>query len=476
MTQSNVLAMRSSIAAVNKLWASYGMPELTETQVGIIDNILSGIKANVKTTGLSMSLEGPAGTGKTTLLLGLILAGVEERVNIMVSAFTHKACSVLAEKLDFFRLDYEQRGMYLPEPVTLHRLLNLTIKQPKFGEPQSYYQKTEPELWDLDFLIVDECSMVGVFLVEHIEDVRTKQGVNTLYAGDPHQLRPVNETAKSQTFNTVIKYALTKVLRHDGAILDLATATRKFKFIPNYVSKVTDDSIIRVVHDREELELDWLNMLKEAMVKGEESDVIMLCYKNANRFNYNLLARKLLYGEDTPRFVTGDLLIALSPYVQGTEVILSNNQDVPIYGEPQLNKGVTVLGFEDFVCDYWTLETDKATIHVIEEHHKAEFYKKVRALGKDIEAQQAKAKEFNIPAMIKTAKDRWRDEYFPLKNFFADVDFRYALTIHKSQGSTFKNVFVDPDYRLGRSEKVSLFYVAVTRASRQVTLLPRGYE
>jgi exodeoxyribonuclease-5 len=67
---------------------------------------------------------------------------------------------------------------------------------------------------------------------------------------------------------------------------------------------------------------------------------------------------------------------------------------------------------------------------------------------------------------------RWR-EFWDLKNLFADLNYAYCLTIHKAQGSTFQNVFVDvPNALTNRNirERNQLLYVAVTRAARRVFL------
>jgi exodeoxyribonuclease-5 len=53
------------------------------------------------------------------------------------------------------------------------------------------------------------------------------------------------------------------------------------------------------------------------------------------------------------------------------------------------------------------------------------------------------------------------------------VDYAYATTVHKSQGSTFDTVFVDHrDLQACRGpEKRALLYVAVTRPERRLALL-----
>jgi exodeoxyribonuclease-5 len=63
--------------------------------------------------------------------------------------------------------------------------------------------------------------------------------------------------------------------------------------------------------------------------------------------------------------------------------------------------------------------------------------------------------------------------FYDLKERFAEVDYAYASTVHKAQGSTFDTAFVDVrDLRACRGpERQALLYVAVTRPSRRLALL-----
>ena len=79
-------------------------------------------------------------------------------------------------------------------------------------------------------------------------------------------------------------------------------------------------------------------------------------------------------------------------------------------------------------------------------------------------------------------RDLW-EQYYDNRKSFAWVDYAYAMTVHKSQGSTFKNVFLDVgDILANRTENVinlygvnarvreknQLLYVAMTRAANRV--------
>jgi superfamily I DNA/RNA helicase len=67
---------------------------------------------------------------------------------------------------------------------------------------------------------------------------------------------------------------------------------------------------------------------------------------------------------------------------------------------------------------------------------------------------------------------RWI-EFWDLRLRFHGVDYAYCLTIHKSQGSTFLDVFVDlPSMAVNRNvvERNQLCYVAFTRAANRLFL------
>jgi len=77
------------------------------------------------------------------------------------------------------------------------------------------------------------------------------------------------------------------------------------------------------------------------------------------------------------------------------------------------------------------------------------------------------------------AKDKESDSWEAVElhyfnNYVADLRPGYAMTIHKSQGSTYKNVFIDvPDILKCRSTELRnrLFYVAISRAQENVYFL-----
>jgi hypothetical protein len=68
----------------------------------------------------------------------------------------------------------------------------------------------------------------------------------------------------------------------------------------------------------------------------------------------------------------------------------------------------------------------------------------------------------------------WKDWQGNVIDRFAQLNYGYSITVHKSQGSTFKNVFIDirdifSNYN--QSEKLKCLYTAITRSSHSLELL-----
>lgn len=408
-------------------------------------------------------LEGPAGTGKTTTLIRLIKAAVSGwgKNAVHVAAFTHKACSVLGGVL----ATWEDR----PQVTTLHSLLHLQPKKVQYGQPETFTQKRFPNLGGMYLLLIDECSMIGADLFKHIEEARLAHPYLTVvYAGDPNQLQPVGEKALSRTFKAGPKYELTRVLRHDGAILSQATRIRQLRHVPQLIPCEGGGTEVVLHKTARELETTWMDMVLEVEHLGDASNCIMLCYTNDNRRKFNDRARKAIHGPEVPMFMPGDVLVTLSAYEQLGSIVLNNNQDVIVREARQKSFTFANHG-EDGHYEGWELALrNDLTIPVLNPDDAKRFKRAVRSLGKEIKAQVDQAQADRNLRLVQQYKRRWTTEYFPDSAYFAEVDFRYALTIHKSQGSTYKNVFITDDYMKSRDEARNLLYVALTRAAVSV--------
>ena len=442
-------------------------------------------------------LEGFAGTGKTTLLLALIVElgvrGEEER--LFVTAPTHKAAKVLNSKIQSF---CAAAGIPVPvEATTIHSLLGLKPKRSRPGEPEGFVASGRCGLSADAYLILDECSMVGRELYEYVMSYARQYGTTVLFSGDPKQLRPVNETQASRSFDQGNKVQLTEVVRHGGPVLKLATQIRQMHRFALPVVKYAEDDHSRVVAHPSMGGLfdQWLDRLKLLhQRKDQDTDkCVMVCWTNKQRRFANRQARIHLHGPDVPDFMSGDRLVMIRPYTVDDTVVLANNADIVLTSAKQVKLSPIETLPYTYACWELTAENVASTIYVLTDEERNRHAKDVKELGKEISATVDAAKsaysavqtalsregyrgtELSFhPTLLEASnrlrdeKERWTSEYFALKERFADVDFGYALTVHKSQGSTYEAVYVHEDMLGSKDERPQLLYVAVTRAAKEV--------
>lgn len=446
-------------------------------------------------------LEGFAGTGKTTVVTALIaelaLGGVDA---VHVAAPTHKAAKVLNTKLDEWRgrVAQERPGVLLPEATTIHSLLALRPKKVRPNEPEGFVVAGRPRVESGSYLIIDECSMVGKDLYAHIMECASTFGVTVLFTGDPKQLRPVNEPRQSLSFGLAKKVQLTEVLRHDGAVLKLATTIRTMHkhALPPVKTQIDLGSRVVAYKSEHNLEESWLQRLGALRdldpESGEASSCVMVCWTNKERRAANRRARVRLYGEDVPDFMEGDRLVMQEAYTKENEVIIANNADIEVVEAQERElQPVHDLPFK-YECWHLALTNGKS-VYVLKDVAFARYTKDCKKLAKELGDAHSRAKDayelvlksdelknlsedeqMDHPTVLKAmqairaVKQRWACEFYPLKEAFASVDFGYALTVHKSQGSTYDVVYAHPDMLQARDERPALMYVAVTRAAKEV--------
>lgn len=70
----------------------------------------------------------------------------------------------------------------------------------------------------------------------------------------------------------------------------------------------------------------------------------------------------------------------------------------------------------------------------------------------------------------------WWDKYFKLRDSFSDIQYSFASTIHKLQGSTYESAYIDlasllNNRQISKDFLYRLVYVAITRAKNNVKIL-----
>ena len=396
------------------------------------------------------ALGGYAGTGKTYLAGRLAAQLAEEDCPVTACAPTHKAAQVFREKLAAAGAAPDE-----VETHTIHALLGLRLVPDGEG---GYDLEQEPRRVRAEegVVIVDESSMVGERLWEHVERAR---GLQWVFAGDPAQLPPVNEDPspaldlEGPTLEEIVRQ------QEGSPILGLAARVRRGEPWGHAVEFSEGEGGVAATSDAKTFTESAIRNFQTDAFDDDATFARLLCYRNRTVQRYNRRIRAALHGNDAPRFQKGEWLVGRETW----------SGDAP---------GEHLISSEE-------VRVEKAT----ETHYEAPnlstwkvWELKVRGLGEPAtrrlvvlheDEEERYENELQRRLDIAKAKSRKWKQYYRLRERFARVDYAYAMTVHRAQGSTFDTAFVDGrDVSACRGpEQQALLYVAVTRPARRLALL-----
>ena len=445
---------------------------LTECQEKALQEMNSFIEFKKPVHGLF----GFAGTGKT-FLLQVWLKRLRDRGysgRIVFTAPTNKAVGVLQGMVGAWGLDIDC--------LTCSKLLGLKPKiDPSNGK--EYFVKDSREqssVSNYQIVVVDEASMVSSGEGQHKglwEHLTEESGLLTqlLFVGDWAQLPPVGEAISQVFLKIEAPSQLSEVKRYRGSIAAIADQLRSSlhrKTEPFFETDLSSDGSEGVACLTSD---GW----KKALIKAFSSEKYSLdpnfcraiAWTNKATRGINTFIREEIRGKNAHRFVPGERLIATQHYAVsdfGHRTILNNSAEVEVL---DVYEG-TLSGYKVWYLQVQILELegDRQCIPVLHEDDQKTF--------------EATQKEIRQEA-LNGDHSKWK-KFHDRQRTFAWVDYAYALTAHKSQGSTFKNVFVDiPDILRDQTkntfewpddrkqlvyERNQLLYVALTRASHRVLI------
>lgn len=440
-------------------------------------------------------LEGGAGTGKTYVISHIIaslsmlhntLFSYSDENNIdfplqyiQVLAPTNKAIKVIREKIYDIcnsKKIYKNCIMF----STISKFLQQNIEYTKDGDmvykTSSYISRES--LDTIRYIIIDEASMISR---NNWNDLQTQvfrkcKNVRILLLGDKCQLSPVKEPTSIIFSLRYPKIHISSILRTKSK--DMISVYNTFReAFSNHSLKIPNNTICKK-------SISFIQTIKSQF--NIDTDII-LSYSNKSVNEYNKLVRNTLFNNPKEEFVVGEKIL-FSTSVKCANIHGSFTDAKYHY---YANDGGTVRGIEEIVFPISTLYTiDTFPIQHIFPNTKFTLYKLQIEFQKDeishiyyvkkehytiFESYFQEVYE-NIKDFIYTRKitrkqvaELW-DLYYTIKNtLHAPITYSYALTIHKSQGSTFSKVFIDFENicnsNTNKEDLYKSFYTAVTRAS-----------
>lgn len=438
------------------------MSKLTEHQQEKLEECIKLLRSNPV-----IRLEGSAGTGKTFLINTLIQHLLYTYTgNICCSAPTHKALAVLKDKVT---------GSSRVFFTTTHSALRLKrVINEKSGDidfKPSYDRKNVP-LKGIKYFIVDEGSMLNTKILELLEEHARKQGCKIIYVGDSKQINPVGEQ-ESPVFERVYPaVTLTEIVRQTNGnpIIELSN---NLSLIKDQIPKKIDNKGYIFTSEREKV------LLTLAKVNGS-NDLKYVAYTNNEVDKINSDVRRIIYTNPN-KIEVGESLVFNAPYMDE----YFNNEEIRVEDLLVREKTFDILvdmasgETKPAVLKYYSINPVKInTFDFLEkdswdtkEESQDNIVDKIMVIHEDSELEFKNVCK-NLILYAKLGKITW-STYYDFVETFADLKYNHALTIHKSQGSTFKQTIVnvrDINLNQNATERERLLYTAVTRSSELLIL------
>jgi exodeoxyribonuclease-5 len=405
-------------------------------------------------------LEGFAGCGKTTLVATLVSALARRNWHIAIAAPTNKAVAVLDGKVAE-RVDAR----------TVHSLLGQVAARDGDGGRQAR-QIRPPAVADYDLVIIDECSMISTAMLRDI--VQHRGSARILFVGDPAQLPPVGERLESPVFRDIQhKVRLSEIVRQaaDNPIIAMTMPIRQ---AIEEQRRVTLEEIAAVIPEgatQAAVMTGGMQLVSDIAI-GEQKrgvDCRVVAFRNARVQAYNAVIHAALHGAPEGRceFAPEERVIVHEEFrcLEGRRI--HNGEELIFRGaEPMESQ----LGFEAWSA---TLTRDcgstvRAVIPTragaIEEHIRQQWTRR-RPI-----AERGRRGDALAHVEARAIADHIRE----VEDAFARLRHAYAITAHKSQGSTFHTVLVDWGDLSAMRDAFEFnrgLYVAASRASHHMAII-----
>ncbi len=416
----NIKEIKNIEAALKKIEKESEI-ELSEKQKEAIEEIN---KNNV------LIITGGPGTGKTTIIKTIIDIYENRGKKVILAAPTGRAAKKMTEATG-------------KEASTLHRLLCIG----KLDDDGIYQRHDEfqGEPIDADVIVVDELSMVDMFVMNYLLKC-VYQGTKLVLVGDIDQLPSVGpgsvlkDLIESETIQTV---HLDKIFRQAAKSKIILNAHRVNKGEPflgkEDIEQETNQDFFYIKHKTQE------EILKE---------VISLCTGRLEKFgNYDFFQNIQIL---TP---TKKGLLGTKELNKELQAYLNPNLD----GRPEKSNSGAIYRTGDRIMQIknnydmtWDRENDDGTTEYGEGIFNGEFGTITKISEKD-----------------KVVEVKFDDNKVAWYEFseLDQIEHSYAITIHKSQGSEFDVVIMVAPVAAPMLLTRNLLYTGITRAKKLLIII-----
>lgn len=465
----------------------------TAGQEEAVNNILNFLSQPFDKTKYIVGLTGAGGVGKTFVIKYILLNCHYADSVITCCSTTHKACRVFSESLGGLKKVFTIQS-------TFGFRMDLKLEDFNPTNPQ-FAPKATPKIDDTKVLIVDESSMLPAGLVTYIRDTCLEKEIKVIFVGDSDQLPPVKQK-KSIAFNICSKvYHLTEIVRQgignpilgllDMLRYDIENNTNRFiQYLTTHIgiSNYNENNEGYCILPQKQFTEAVINRFTNPEYKKNIDMYRIISYTNEAVQSWNKFVRNLIVSDSEKNILTkNDLIMSYQTIVDDYLSIILNNSEEYIINEI-VNYVDSQYKFKGFNVRFQAIHGGKITTPMFilddtDRYTKIKYHEIVSSFIKDAKT-----------ASIGTRAAKWK-KYFDFKRKYLllsdikdiygtvlyprDLDYGFAITAHKSQGSTYDCVFVDcmdmiySKNGIVYSDKNDLLrrlYVACSRAKTELIL------
>ncbi len=389
------------------------------------------------TNGLFILTGGP-GTGKTTTIRGIINYFINEGYNVLLAAPTGRAAKRMSETTGY-------------EASTIHRLLEVsggmmkddstdTAVAAELSAEGDMFGRNEFNPLEGDVVIVDEVSMVDIFLV-HALLRAIPDGTRLILVGDENQLPsvgPGNVLADMLASNCFTSVTLKKIFRQSEQS-DIVVNAHKINDGERFeVDNKSQDFFLMRRDDADKIISVVIQLIKEKLPKFVDT--------TSNEIQVLTPTRKGLLGVQR---LNGILQQYLNPPESGKRE--------KSYGDRIFREGDKVMHIKNNYKLEWEIRGKYGMV----------VDKGMGVFNGDVGYIQ----EINLYTnRVVVCYDEFKIVEYPFDGL-NELELAYAITIHKSQGSEYPAVIIPllPGPRMLMNR--NLLYTAVTRAKKCLTIV-----
>lgn len=420
-TANRICALQRSVQGLVEQDVSQELEEYEKEQgVTLAQRQKDAVRSAIN-NGILVITGGP-GTGKTTTINCIISLFQRRGMKILLGAPTGRAAKRMSEATG-------------QEAKTIHRLLEYTPKDEGFS-----YERNEENPLECDVCIIDEVSMVDIFLMKALLDALAP-GTRLILVGDADQLSSVGA---GNVLRDIINSGMLPVVRLNEIFRQAAQS-----YIVINAHRINNGEFpILNAKDKDFFFEPWENEHKTALAVLElcvkrlpnhfnldpMKDIQVLCPQKKGECGVNNLNRLLQRVLNPPQFNKPEAVIGESIFRQGDKVMqIKNNYQQTwkrLMPDRTLQEGEGVYnGDIGYIED---IDPKSGTITIMFEDNRIAEY------------------DFTTADNLMLA---------------------YAISVHKSQGCEFKVVVMPLAQGNPMLYTRNLLYTAITRAKQAVVLL-----